>query len=79
MRIDSKVIEDIEEGGSKDENKRLRFILETVGKAEWPGGKVPEDWSEVVRKHNEKAESDDNDGTLKWIDERVPPGRTCVA
>jgi type III restriction enzyme len=75
VRIDSKVIEDIEEGGSKDETKRLRFILDTVGKAEWPGGKVPEDWSELVRKHNDKVASDDNDGSLKWIDERVPPGR----
>ena len=75
VRVDSKVIEDIEEGGTKDENKRLRFILDTVGKAEWPGGKVPEDWSELVRKHNDKAASDDNDGSLKWIDERVPPGR----
>lgn len=75
VRIDSKVIEDIEEGGSKDETRRLRFILDTVGKAEWPGGKIPEDWSELVRKHNDKAASDDNDGSLKWIDERVPPGR----
>ena len=53
----------------------MRFILDTVGKAEWPGGKIPEDWSELVRKHNDKAASDDNDGSLKWIDERVPPGR----
>lgn len=75
VRIDSKVIEDIEEGGTKDETRRLRFILDTVGKAEWPGGKVPEDWSELVRKHNDKVESDDNDGALKWIDERIPPGR----
>ena len=75
VRIDSKVIGDIEEGGTKVENKRLRFILDTVGKAEWPGSKVPEDWSELVRKHNEKAASDDNDGSLRWIDERVPPGR----
>ena len=75
VRIDSKVIEDIEEGGTKDENKRLRFILDTVGRAEWPGGKVPEHWSELVRKHNDKVASDDNDGSLKWIDERVPPGR----
>lgn len=75
VRIDSKVIEDIEEGGTKDETKRLRFILDTVGKAEWLGGKVPEDWSELVRKHNDKVASDDNDGSLKWIDERVPPGR----
>lgn len=75
VRIDSKVIEDIEEGGTKDETRRLRFILDTVGKAEWPGGKVPDDWSELVRKHNDKVASDDNDGSLKWIDERIPPGR----
>ena len=75
VRIDSKVMEDIEEGGSKDETKRLRFILDTVGKPEWLGGKVPEDWSELVRKHNDKVASDDNDGSLKWIDERIPPGR----
>lgn len=75
VRIDSKVIEDIEEGGTKDETRRLRFILDTVGKAEWPGGKIPEDWSELVRKHNEKVASEDNDGSLKWLDERIPPGR----
>lgn len=75
VRIDSKVIEDIEAGGTKDETRRLRFILDTIGKAEWPGGKVPEEWSELVRKYNDKAASDDNDGSLKWIDERIPPGR----
>ncbi|MEH3117226.1 MAG: DEAD/DEAH box helicase family protein [Methylorubrum populi] len=75
VRIDSKVMEDIEEGGTKDETRRLRFILDTVGKAEWTGGKVPDEWAELVRKHNDKAASDDNDGSLKWIDERIPPGR----
>jgi len=75
VRIDSKVMEDIEEGGTKDETRRLRFILDTVGKAEWPGGKVPEEWSELVRKHNDKVASEDNDGSLQWIDERIPPGR----
>lgn len=75
VRIDSKVMEDIEDGGSKDETKRLRFILDTVGKATWPGGRIPEDWSELVRKHNDKVASEDNDGSLKWIDERIPPGR----
>lgn len=75
VRIDSKVIEDIEEGGTKEETRRLRFILDTIGKAEWPGGKVPDEWAELVRKHNDKAASDDNDGVLKWIDERIPPGR----
>lgn len=75
VRIDSKVIEDIEAGGTKDETRRLRYILDTVGKAEWPGGKVPEEWSELVRKHNDKVANDDDDASLKWIDERIPPGR----
>jgi type III restriction enzyme len=75
VRIDSRVVEDIEQGGTKDETRRLRFILDTIGKAQWPGQRVPEDWSERVRKHNEKVASDDNDGSLQWIDERVPPGR----
>ncbi|WP_020507778.1 BPTD_3080 family restriction endonuclease [Lamprocystis purpurea] len=84
VRIDSRVVEDMEEGGTKDETRRLRFILDTVGKKTWPGGKVPEDWSNLVRKHNEKAAGEDDgavddgvtDGrTLGWIDERVPPGR----
>jgi type III restriction enzyme len=75
VRIDSRVVEDIEEGGTKDETRRLRFTMDTIGKAEWPGGKVPEEWSELVRKHNEKVASDDNDGTLQWTDERIPPGR----
>lgn len=75
VRIDSRVIEDIEEGGTKDETRRLRFILDTVGKAQWPGGKAPEDWSELVCKNNEKVASEDNDGTLQWMDERIPPGR----
>lgn len=74
VRIDSRVIEDIEEGGTKDDTRRLRFILDTVGKAEWPGGKAPEEWSELVRKHNDKVANDDNDGS-RWIDERIPPGR----
>lgn len=75
VRIDSRVVEDIEAGGTKDETRRLRFILDSIGKPEWPGGKVPEDWAELVRKHNEKVASDDNDGSLQWIDERIPPGR----
>jgi hypothetical protein len=65
----------LEEGGTKDETRRLRFILDTTGKPEWVGGKVPAEWSELVRKHNEKVASDDNDGALQWIDERIPPGR----
>ena len=82
VRIDSKVVEDMEEGGTKDETRRLRFILDTVGKKTWPGGKVPEEWSELVRKNNEKAangdQGEDEDGdaqVYRWIDERIPPGR----
>ncbi|MEA3274787.1 MAG: DEAD/DEAH box helicase family protein [Pseudomonadota bacterium] len=80
VRVDSKVVEDLEAGGTKDETQRLRFILDTIGKKIWPGGKVPEAWSELVRKNNEKAASDDNDGAYKWVDERVPPGRNirCI-
>lgn len=80
VRVDSKVVEDLEEGGTKDETRRLRFILDTIGKKVWPGGKVPEEWSELVRKNNEKAAADDNDGTYRWIDERIPPGRNirCI-
>lgn len=80
VRVDSKVVEDLEEGGTKDETRRLRFILDTIGKKTWPGGKIPEEWSDLVRKNNEKAVSDDNDGSYKWIDERIPPGRNirCI-
>jgi type III restriction enzyme len=80
VRVDSKVVEDLEEGGTKDETKRLRFILDTIGKKTWLGGKVPEEWSELVRKNNDKAASEDNDGGYKWIDEKIPPGRNirCI-
>lgn len=75
VRIDSKVMEDMDAGTGSDEVKRLRFILDTVGKKTWPGGKVPEEYAELVRKHNEKAASDDNDGTYVFRDDKVPPGR----
>ena len=57
------MVEDLEEGGSKDETRRLRFILDTIGKKTWPGGRVPEEWSELVRKHNEKAKAAE-----RWVD-----------
>ncbi len=75
VRIDSQVIGDIEEGGTQDKTRRLRFIIDTLGKAEWPGGKVPEEWSDLVRKHNDRLSRGDSDGSLRWLDERVPPGR----
>lgn len=73
VRVDSKVGEEIESGSGSDEARRLRFILETVGRTEWPGGKVPEEYSVIVQKHNHKALEDDSD--LKIIDENIPPGR----
>lgn len=83
VRIDSRVVEDMEAGGTKDETRRLRFILDTIGKTAWPGGKVPEEWADLVRKNNEKAAGDggeDGDGdpdgiVYRWMDERIPPGR----
>lgn len=74
VRVDSKVVRELEEGSGKDEVQRLRFILDTVGKVEWPGGRVPEEWSALVRKHNEKAADGENE-TLHRIDDRIPPGR----
>jgi len=77
VRIDSKVAEDIEAGKGSDEEKRLRFVLDTVGKTEWSGGRVPEEYSLLVHKHNEKAVDDES---LHWVDEAIPPGRNvrCI-
>jgi hypothetical protein len=89
VRIDSRVVEDMEAGGTQDETRRLRFILDTIGKKTWPGDKVPEEWAELVRRHNAKAEEEGpaagagsglatgaGDGVgYRWLDERVPPGR----
>ncbi len=75
VRVDSKVAEDIAEGGGKnDEARRLRFLLETVGKTAWPGDKVPEEYAALVERHNHKA-LDDEDGALLTLDASVPPGR----
>lgn len=75
VRVDSKVAEDIAEGGGKNnEARRLRFVLETIGKTAWPGGKVPEEYAALVDKHNHKALEDD-DNSLMTIDASVPPGR----
>ena len=75
VRVDSKVAEDIAEGGGKnDEARRLRFVLETIGKTGWPGNKVPEEYVALVEKHNRKALEDDDNG-LVTIDASVPPGR----
>lgn len=75
VRVDSKVAEDIAEGGGKnDEARRLRFVLETIGKTTWPGNKPPEEYTALVDKHNHRAMEDDDNG-LVTLDASVPPGR----
>jgi type III restriction enzyme len=75
VRIDSKAWEDIEAGTGSDEERRLRFILDTVGKKHWLGGKVPAEWADLVRKHNARVDAEEYDGPLGRLDETVPPGR----
>lgn len=74
IRIDSKVGEDIAAGGTSDEARRLRFVLETIGKTEWPGRKVPEEYAAIVERHNRKALEDD-ESDLVAINPDMPPGR----
>jgi type III restriction enzyme len=74
VRIDSKVGEDIAAGGSQDETRRLRFVLETIGKAEWPGKKIPEEYGALAEKHNRKVLEDEK-GDLVMINPEIPPGR----
>jgi type III restriction enzyme len=72
-RVDSKVAEEIESGSGSDEAKRLRFILETIGKTTWPGDAIPDEYAAIVAKHNAKAvESEDG---LAFINPATPPGR----
>ena len=78
VRIDSRVWEDIEAGSGSDEEKRLRFVLDTVGKKTWPGGRPPEDWIELARRHNEKVHTD-NGGRLIRCRRPSRPGGKCVA
>ena len=75
VRIDSKAMGDIEDGGSKNETKRLRFILDTVGKREWPKREIPMEWSEVVRKYNAEIEKKKDGVSVKIANEAIPPGR----
>jgi len=74
IRIDSKVGEDIAAGGTSDETRRLRFVLETIGKTEWRGRKVPEEYAAIVERNNRKALEDEDNG-LVAINPDVPPGR----
>ena len=74
VRIDSKVGEEIAAGGTSDESRRLRFVLETIGKTEWPGRKVPEEYAALVERNNRKALEDAEDAAVT-INPDVPPGR----
>jgi type III restriction enzyme len=74
VRIDSKVSEDVASGGSKDEARRLRFILETVGKSEWPGKRIPEEYAGLIEKQNRKA-LEDEESDVVTADPAIPPGR----
>ena len=74
VRIDSKVGEEIAAGSGQDESRRLRFVLETIGRTAWPGGRVPDEYAALVEKHNRKVlEDDDSDGVT--INPETPPGR----
>jgi len=74
VRIDSKVSEDMASGGSKDEARRLRFILETVGKTGWPGKRIPEEYAALIEKQNRKA-LEDEESDVVTMDPAIPPGR----
>jgi type III restriction enzyme len=72
VRVDSKVVEEMESGAAKnDESRKLRFVLDTIGKIEWPGGKPPQEYFTLVERLNRKAA--DEGGTI--LDPSIPPGR----
>ncbi len=74
VRIDSKVGEEIAAGSGQDESRRLRFVLETIGRTGWLGGRVPDEYAALVEKHNRTVlEDDDSDGVT--ISPETPPGR----
>ena len=74
VRIDSKVAEELAGGGGDDEVRRLRFVLETVGKTDWPGGRVPADYAALIDKRNHKA-LEGQDANAVTVDPGIPPGR----
>ncbi len=72
VRVDSKVVQELESGVVKsDEGQRLRFVLTTIGKTAWPGGKPPEDWLTLCDKLNRRAVEEGGDR----IEPLAPPGR----
>jgi type III restriction enzyme len=72
VRVDSRVVEEMSSGIAKsDETRRLRFVLATIGKISWPGGRPPEDYFELVEKLNRKPLEEGG----SRIDPGIPPGR----
>ena len=62
VRIDSRVVEELESGQTKShETRRLRFVLQTIGKTRWPDDRPPDEWAELARELG--------------VDPYVPPGR----
>lgn len=77
VRIDSSKLKEIDAGTGGNLSKRLRYILDTAGKKDWLGGRVPDEWCDLVSRHNRKAEEDDS---LHRLSESPPPGRNvrCI-
>jgi type III restriction enzyme len=72
VRVDSRVVEEMASGVARsDESRRLRFVLDTIGKTAWPGGKPPEEYLELVEKLNRKAAEEGG----RPVDAAIPPGR----
>ena len=72
VRIDSKVVEALETDVARnDEEARLRFVLATVGKSDWPDGRPPDAWVDLCARWNTRARG--QGGAM--LDPAVPPGR----
>ncbi len=72
VRVDSRVVEDLASGVARtDESERLRFVLATIGKMEWPGGAPPPEYLDLVEKLNRKTSEEGG----RPLDPAVPPGR----
>lgn len=72
VRIDSRVVEELSSGTARsDESRRLRFVLDTIGRVAWPGGRPPEEYLDLVEKLNAKAREEGR----PLVDASIPPGR----
>lgn len=48
VRVDSKVIAEIESGSRAAEARRMRYILDTIGRTSWPSGSPPSGWVQAA-------------------------------